>query len=194
MEINGIKTENAVEEYLKDVLEQLGDEPEDNDEAWVELPDGRSIEVIVNKVHQISWYDTQLHCSGDKFDKNSFYNTMGVIESYSTGTMETEELRQAFKHLLLRDSSIPIGNGRMATQKHIVINTSNFYLHCYFRAKGLHPGDALAPYEYMAWVDSKHDKFREKLRIPEHKRYNNEEAKLFDDFLAEEAETENASA
>ena len=82
----------------------------------------------------------------------------------------------------------------MAAQKHIAMDTSNFYLKCYFRAKGLKPGDTWVPYEYMAWIDAKHDEFHKKLNIPEHKMYNEEESCLFNDFLAEETETENAAA
>lgn len=72
----------------------------------------------------------------------------------------------------------------MAAELQVVTESArNPYLRCYFRAKGLRPGDTYKNYEYMFWIDAKHDEFRKANGIPEHKTYNEQEQAAFEAFL-----------
>lgn len=88
-----------METYINDILTQLGEAPEDEDTAWVELPNGRSIEVMINKLGK-AWYAARLHCSSNEYDGDKFRKTLGVIEQYCTPDLSTGGLRMAVKHLL----------------------------------------------------------------------------------------------
>lgn len=72
----------------------------------------------------------------------------------------------------------------MAAEKTTVpASVRNPYLRCYFQAKNLRSGDTYKLYEFILWIDAKHDEFRKAHGIPDHKEYNEQEQDAFIEFL-----------
>lgn len=90
---------------VSDILVQLGDNPADEEIAWIELRNGRSIEVMVNKLDK-AWYAARLHCSSVEYDADKFHKTLGVIEQYCTTDLSEDGLRKAIRHLLYCNDTI----------------------------------------------------------------------------------------
>lgn len=78
----------------------------------------------------------------------------------------------------------------MAAEKNIVGKrpVKNEYLEQYFEAHDLHEGDTWVGYEYMFWIDAKHDAFDKLMhRIPRLP-YNDNVKKQFIQWLREEVQ------
>lgn len=92
-------------ELVLDIVHQLGVSPNDDDDAWVYLPSGRSIEVVYNSTGG-EWYCLRLHCTESEFDNGSFEKTLGVIEQYCTPSISNDELYAAICHMIIVDSVV----------------------------------------------------------------------------------------
>lgn len=74
-------------------------------QAWIYLEDkGRSIEITHEKEGLLpheEFYSLRLHCNNEEFDNDDFHSTMGVIETYNTGTISDEQLIEGIKYLMM---------------------------------------------------------------------------------------------
>ena len=88
----------TMQEILSDIKNQF--EQNDNGfgepQAWVYLEDkDRSIEIVHEKdglPQDEEFYSLRLHCSEEEFQDDDFHSTIGIIETYCTGTISDEQL------------------------------------------------------------------------------------------------------
>lgn len=64
-------------------------------QAWVDIEGDRSIEITHEKdllPKDEEFYSLRLHCSEEEFQDDDFHSTIGIIETYCTGTISDEQL------------------------------------------------------------------------------------------------------
>lgn len=68
----------------------------------------------------------------------------------------------------------------------IVVNKRNEYteyFRAYVRAKELSDGDTVKAYEYMNWINGKHDQFRKKIGLDKYTPYTDKQAQEFLEYI-----------
>jgi len=96
----------VMQEILADIKNQFKTNENNYGEpqAWIYLEDkDRSIEITHEKEglsQDEEFYSLRLHCSEEEFDNDDFHSTMGVIETYNTGTISDEQLTEGIGYLM----------------------------------------------------------------------------------------------
>ena len=98
-------------ETINNILEQMENNCNGYNEpqAWIELENGRSIE-ITNEQEGLPkeeyFYSLRLHCTEEEFDNDNFKSTIGVIDTYCTETISTEQLQEGIDCLILANNQV----------------------------------------------------------------------------------------
>ncbi len=62
-------------------------------------------------------------------------------------------------------------------------NLKNPYVLAYCKAHGANKGEEIKTFDYMFWIDKKHDDFRKMYNLPEHIELNEKQQNVFLSYI-----------